>query len=215
MALFQKAPASPEDLKGSEPLEIPPAEVAEMDEAEWYAKAYRGDDVPQLTLRAIGMGSLLGFLLAWTNLYIGLKTGWHLGVAITACILSYAIWQTMVKAGLAKTQMTILENNCMQSTASAAGYSTGGTFVSSIAALLMISNVRYYSFKDLNLKERVPFIYIVAIVGLFVLVSFDPPKVAFSVFLAYMVSGPVITLLRRRRKRHGVEAGSSPADDPQ
>ena len=84
-----------------------------------------------------------------------------------------------------------------------------------MAALLMISNVRYYSFKDLNLKERVPFIYIVAIVGLFVLVSFDPPKVAFSVFLVYMVSGPVITLLRRRRKRHGVEAGSSPADDPQ
>ena len=91
----------------------------------------------------------------------------------------------------------------------------GSTPFPIMAALLMISNVRYYSFKDLNLKERVPFIYIVAIVGLFVLVSFDPPKVAFSVFLAYMVSGPVITLLRRRRKRHSVEAGSSPADDPQ
>jgi len=110
-----------------------------LSEEEWYAQAYRGDDTPQLTIRAVLMGSFLGFFLAFTNLYIGLKTGWHLGVAITACILSYTIWQFMLKAGMAKTQMTILENNCMQSTASAAGYSTGGTFVSAIAALLMIS----------------------------------------------------------------------------
>jgi uncharacterized oligopeptide transporter (OPT) family protein len=85
------------------------------------------------------MGSALGFLLAFTNLYIGLKTGWGLGVAITACILSYAIWTALEKAGVAKTPMTILENNCMQSTASSAGYATGGTMVSAIAALLMLS----------------------------------------------------------------------------
>ena len=139
MALFQKAPADDQELARCRPLDIPPDEVAEMDEVEWYQRAYRGDDVPQLTVRAVLMGSALGFLLAFTNLYIGLKTGWHLGVAITACIMSYAIWQGVVKAGWAKTQMTILENNCMQSTASAAGYSTGGTFVSAIAALMMIS----------------------------------------------------------------------------
>jgi uncharacterized oligopeptide transporter (OPT) family protein len=139
IGLFQAAPHSAEELAKSRPLDIPPDEVAEMDEVEWYERAYRGDDVPQLTVRAVLMGSALGFLLAFTNLYIGLKTGWHLGVAITACIMSYAIWQGVVKAGWAKTQMTILENNCMQSTASAAGYSTGGTFVSAIAALMMIS----------------------------------------------------------------------------
>lgn len=139
MALFQKAPSTPEEVAKCGPLQIPPGEVAEMDEDEWYAKAYRGDDSPQLTIRAVLMGSFLGFFLAFTNLYIGLKTGWHLGVAITACILSYSLWQMMLKSGMAKTQMTILENNCMQSTASAAGYSTGGTFVSAIAALLMIS----------------------------------------------------------------------------
>ena len=139
MALFQKAPTTPEEFAASRPLDISPDEVAEMDEAEWYAKAYRGDDVPQLTVRAVLMGSALGFLLAFTNLYIGLKTGWHLGVAITACILSYSLWQVLLRAGWAKTEMTILENNCMQSTASAAGYSTGGTFVSAIAALMMIS----------------------------------------------------------------------------
>lgn len=85
------------------------------------------------------MGSLLGFLLAFTNLYIGLKTGWALGVAITASILSYALWSVLLKAGIARTPMTILETNCMQSTASSAGYATGGTMVSAIAALFMLS----------------------------------------------------------------------------
>ena len=56
-------------------------------------------------------------------------------MAITACILSYAIWTALYKIGLVRTQMTILENNCMQSTASSAGYSTGGTLVSAFAGL--------------------------------------------------------------------------------
>ncbi len=139
MALFQQPARTPEEIALGHPLDIEPDVVAQMDEEEWYARAYRGDSVPQLTWRAILMGSGLGFILAFTNLYVGLKTGWHLGVAITACLLSFTIWQGMLRAGLAKTPMSILENNCMQSTASAAGYSTGGTFVSAIAALLMIS----------------------------------------------------------------------------
>ena len=140
MSIFQPAPKTNEELEACAPLKVSPTDVAEMDEAQWYAEAYRGE-TPQLTIRAVLMGSFLGFFLAFTNLYIGLKTGWHLGVAITACILSYSIWQVLLKAGFAKTNMTILENNCMQSTASAAGYSTGGTFVSAIAALFMIQGV--------------------------------------------------------------------------
>jgi len=139
MALFQKAPRTVEEAEQYKPLDIAPDQVLEMDEAEWYEKVYRGDNVPQLTIRATIMGSFLGFLLAFTNLYIGLKTGWGLGVAITACILSYSIWNFFLKTGVAKSPMTILENNCMQSTASAAGYSTGGTMVSAIAALLILS----------------------------------------------------------------------------
>ena len=61
-------------------------------------------------------------------------------IAITACILSYAIWTGLHRVGVAKTKMTILENNCMQSTASAAGYSTGGTLVSAFAAYIMLNN---------------------------------------------------------------------------
>lgn len=139
MALFQKPPQSIEEAEQYAPLDIGPEKVLEMSEEEWYEKIYRGADVPQLTIRAVLMGSGLGFLLAFTNLYIGLKTGWALGVAITACILSYSIWTLMVRSGAAKSPMTILETNCMQSTASSAGYSTGGTMVSAIAALLLLS----------------------------------------------------------------------------
>ncbi len=91
----------------------------------------------QLTWRAVLIGSCLGGVLSLTNLYIGLKAGWGFGVAITASILSYAIWTSLLKVGLARTPMTILENNCMQSTASSAGYSTGGTLVSAFAAYIL------------------------------------------------------------------------------
>ncbi len=111
-------------------------------ERQWFEQVYkgRGDTLAQLTWRAVIMGSLLGGVLSLTNLYIGLKTGWGFGVAITACILSYSIWTTFYKIGLVKTKMTILENNCMQSTASSAGYSTGGTLISAFAAFLVLNH---------------------------------------------------------------------------
>src|SRR6516225_9983181 len=63
-------------------------------ERQWYEQVYRGrgDSMAQLTWRAVLIGSCLGGVLSLTNLYIGLKAGWGFGVAITASILSYAIW---------------------------------------------------------------------------------------------------------------------------
>src|SRR6478752_3937655 len=76
-------------------------------ERQWYEKVYRGrgDSMRQLTWRAVLMGSALGGVLSLTNLYIGLKAGWGFGVAITACILSYAIWTTLHRIGIARTPM--------------------------------------------------------------------------------------------------------------
>jgi putative OPT family oligopeptide transporter len=110
-------------------------------ERQWFEKVYlrRGANMVQLTWRAVLMGSVLGGVLSLTNIYVGLKAGWSLGVAIAACILSYAIWTSLYRIGLVKTEMTILENNCMQSTASCAGYSTGGTLVSAFGAYIMIN----------------------------------------------------------------------------
>ena len=110
-------------------------------ERQWFEKVYkgRGDSMLQLTWRAVIMGSFLGGVLSLTNLYIGLKAGWGFGVAITACILSYALWTALFRIGLVGTPMTILENNCMQSTASSAGYSTGGTLISAFAAYMLLN----------------------------------------------------------------------------
>ena len=110
-------------------------------ERQWFEQVYkgRGDSMAQLTWRAVLMGSALGGILSLTNLYIGLKTGFNFGVAITASILSYAIWTGLYQLRLARTRMSILENNCMQSTASSAGYSTGGTLFSAFAAYIILN----------------------------------------------------------------------------
>ena len=110
-------------------------------ERQWFEQVYkgRGDSMKQLTLRAVVMGSLLGGVLSLTNLYIGLKAGWAFGVAITACILSYSIWTGLLRIRVVREPMSILENNCMQSTASASGYSTGGTLISAFAAYMVLN----------------------------------------------------------------------------
>lgn len=77
--------------------------------------------------------------------------------------------------------------------------------VTVLAGVLMVSNIRYRSFKDLDLKGRVPFMAVLAVPLIFVLVFLDPPQVLFMAFLAYAVSGPAAAgwkLLRLRRTAH-------------
>lgn len=102
----------------------------------WLANIYRGD-MPQLTLRSAVTGFLLGGILSATNLYIGAKTGWTLGVGLTSVILAFASFKVMATFG-AK-DMTILENNASQSVATAAGYMTG-PLISGLAAYMMVTN---------------------------------------------------------------------------
>jgi putative OPT family oligopeptide transporter len=130
-------------------------------ERQWYEQVYRGrgDSVAQLTWRAVLVGACLGSVLSLTNLYIGLKAGWGFGVAITACVLSYAIWTGLFKAGLARTPMTILENNCMQSTASSAGYSTGGTLISAFAAYIIINH------QAMSVPLMLAWVFFIAVLG--------------------------------------------------
>src|SRR5215510_3738547 len=113
----------------------------------------------QLSGRAVVMGSVLGGVLSLTNLYIGLKAGWGFGVAITSCILSYAIWTSLHRIGLVRTPMTILENNCMQSTASSAGYSTGGTLISAFAAYMIVNN------QVMSVPLMLTWVFFIAVLG--------------------------------------------------
>ncbi len=66
---------------------------------------------------------------------------------------------------------------------------------------LMVSTFRYRSFKDLDLKGRVPFFTVLIVVMVFVLVSIDPPQILFFCFLIYAISGPVLTLVELRKRR--------------
>jgi CDP-diacylglycerol--serine O-phosphatidyltransferase len=73
--------------------------------------------------------------------------------------------------------------------------------VTVIAGLLMVSNIRYHSFKQLDLKGRVPFIAGLVIVLVFVFIASEPPLVLFLISLIYAISGPVLTLVMLRKHR--------------
>ena len=79
------------------------------------------------------------------------------------------------------------------------------------AGLLMVSRFSYYSFKDLDFREKVPFVTLLACILIFVTLSLRPAVVLFSFFFLYMASGPVISLFRWNRKRMRMaESGSGP-----
>lgn len=103
----------------------------------WRENVFRGDE-PQLTVRSALTGMVLGGILSLTNLYVGAKTGWTLGVGITSVILAFAAFKILSKLGLAK-EFHLLENNAMQSIATAAGYMTA-PLISSLAAYMIVTN---------------------------------------------------------------------------
>ncbi len=102
----------------------------------WFENIYRGN-LPQLTLRSGVTGFLLGGVLSATALYIGGKTGITIGVGLTSVILAFAIFKVVHGARLGP-DFTILENNCTQSIATAAGYMIT-PLVSSMAAFMLVT----------------------------------------------------------------------------
>ncbi len=69
----------------------------------------------------------------------------------------------------------------------------------------MVSNVSYYSFKDVDFHNKVPFMAMLVVVMVFVFASVDPPVTLFSGFMLYALSGPVISILRRFKRRGRAE----------
>jgi len=107
---------------------------------EWWLKnVYRGD-MAQLTVRSGITGFLLGGILAATALYILAKTGIGIGVNLTSVLLSFAMFRSMAKAGIAR-DFTVLENNCTQSIATSAGYVIAPLCAGLAAYMVMTGNV--------------------------------------------------------------------------
>lgn len=76
--------------------------------------------------------------------------------------------------------------------------------VTVVTALLMVSRVRYYSFKSLPLSDRVPFVALLLPLGLLVALAVDPPRVLLLISGTYLLSGPLMwiwTRYRRTRER--------------
>lgn len=126
----------------------------------WLDQVYRGD-MPQLTIRAAITGFLLGGILSATNLYVGAKTGWTLGVGLTSVILAFSAFKAMASLGVR--DMTILENNATQSIATAAGYMTG-PLVGGMAAYMWVMN------EPMKWPQMMAFNVVLALLG--VLVAF-------------------------------------------
>jgi uncharacterized oligopeptide transporter (OPT) family protein len=127
----------------------------------WFSNIYRGD-MPQLTLRAAITGFLLGGILAATALYIGAKTGIGIGVGLTSVILAFAMFRILHAAGIAS-DFTILENNCTQSIATAAGYMIS-PMIASLTAFMLVSG------KIIPWYQMLIWMVVVAILG--VLIAF-------------------------------------------
>jgi CDP-diacylglycerol--serine O-phosphatidyltransferase len=116
-----------------------------------------------------------------------------------ACLVVTSVW-VMEDARDAETAVSLLQAGML-------------AVVTTLAAMLMVANLRYFSPKMLRMRGRVPFIVLVAIVLGYAIVLADPPKVLLVLTAAYALSGPVQWLLqRRRRAREDNRVETSEAD---
>jgi CDP-diacylglycerol--serine O-phosphatidyltransferase len=74
-------------------------------------------------------------------------------------------------------------------------------FLTMATGLLMVSNFRYFSFKGVDLKGKVPFVFAIVAMLSIAFVMAQPQTMLFFLSLIYAVSGPVLTLVLRRRRR--------------
>ena len=119
------------------PSPLPAAER----ETEWLAKTFQ-PNATNLTVRAVVVGMLIGGAMCLSNLYVFFKTGWSMGVTLTACILAFGVFQLLQATRLVKKPLGVLENNALTTVASGAGYMTGGGNMAAFGALLMVTTVR-------------------------------------------------------------------------
>ena len=72
--------------------------------------------------------------------------------------------------------------------------------LTAFAGITMVSNLKYYSFKSINMRKSVPFIVIFLFALFFIFISVDPPVILFLLFLGYCLSGYVMWILEYRNR---------------
>jgi uncharacterized oligopeptide transporter (OPT) family protein len=109
---------------------IPPAETPRA-----------GEPPSALTPRALALGSVIGALMCLSNLYVGLKTGLAFPAALIACVVGLGLQRALLRLSASRfgPPLSLRETSAMQSAASSAGYSTGGTLVTASVAWLLLA----------------------------------------------------------------------------
>ena len=146
----------------------PPADDApvHVHDKYWLDHVYVGDRQRQLTVRAVLTGCVIGGVMSISNLYVGLKIGWGLGVAITAAVLAFTLFTVVEKVATwtggkdAIQHFTLLENNTMQTAASAAGYMSSAGLVSAIPAAYMVAHF------ELSLMQTIVWMTAISLLGI-------------------------------------------------
>ncbi len=166
------------------------------------------------------LADMIGFGLApalvmfqWSLLEMG-KFGWMIALIYTAC--------AALRLARFNTQVSVADKRYFQGLPSPAAaaclagwvwlgttehYSPAvlanvGVALTFACGLLMVSSMRYHSFKELDLKGKVPFIVMLVVVLIVALVANNPPWVLFFTFFAYALSGPIVTGIMLRKHRN-------------
>ena len=72
-----------------------------------------------------------------------------------------------------------------------------GAILTAAAGLLMVSNFKYPSFKEIDMRGKVPFIVILSVAMVFVVITIDPPRILFTMAMVFSFSAPVIWLAKQ------------------
>ncbi|MBB3191652.1 CDP-diacylglycerol--serine O-phosphatidyltransferase [Halomonas cerina] len=139
------------------------------------------------------------------------KTGWVVAFLYVACAaLRLARFNVQIGSvdkkwfiGLPSPSAAALVAACVWTfhnfDAEAFGFKLLMLLVVGVTGILMVSNIRYYSFKDLDLKGPVPFVVLLAIVLGFVVISIEPSVMLLLLFGSYVSSGPLLAMMRKLR----------------
>jgi len=141
------------------------------------------------------------------------KTGWVVAFLYVACAaLRLARFNVQIGSvdkkwfiGLPSPSAAALVAACVWTfhsfDADAFGFKLLMLVVVAAAGVLMVSNIRYYSFKDLDFKKPVPFVVLLAVVLGFVMISVEPSVMLLLLFGTYVLSGPVLAVMRKAKPK--------------
>ena len=169
-----------------------------------FGKEY--DSLVDLVAFGVAPGMIMYF---WSLQYIG-KAGWLIAFLYAAATaLRLARFNTLtikdnryfygIACPAAAALIAFWVWNFHETGISGQSMSWISALVTLLMAVLMVSNVKFRSFKDFDPKHKVPFFALIVILGIIVLISFDPPRVLFLMALAYGASGPIGWVIRRQR----------------